>query len=192
MKSLKMKINRNFVSKYLIIFNLIIHINQLLDSIAQQRIFHRRVHSDPTWSLPKDSIGLNRLHVTSPLPISMCSENQIKAVVNIPNISYFQSDEDGSYGSSYDSRVDLIDPNKRTKLSPEKLTDPENDNHQSISSQITLIDTQNNDSDDHHVSSMINHDEKIPSIKIISPMKQSRTELVDDCPIRSNLFSKRN
>ncbi|UJR31583.1 hypothetical protein I4U23_019070 [Adineta vaga] len=154
---------------------------QKLHPLAQQRILHRRIHSDPIFSLPKDSLNLNRLRVTSPPPPSIPMHDENK---NIPSISYFQSDECGSYGSSYDSRGDICDQNKQTRLTLGQATNLRT-NRQSISSEITLIDEkdQNNQSS----SSVINNEETALSTNSTSPMDQSFTTFTtNDSPIRAS------
>ncbi|CAF2923713.1 unnamed protein product [Rotaria sp. Silwood2] len=167
-------------------------IPQKFDSLIQQRILHRRIHSDPIFSIPKYSINSNHSRVASPSPTSICDESQLKRQTNIPSISYFQSDEYGSYGSSYDSRVDIFDQNKPTKLTLGQSTNFEhnnnnnnNDNRQSMSSEITLIDEQNNNLYKNRLSTLINNDETILSMNSTSPMDQSITISTNDYPIRT-------
>jgi hypothetical protein len=162
--------------------------NHILDSIAQQRVLHRRIHSDPLFSFPKDSTDLNRLRVVSPIPFY--DDIRTKQQENIPNISYFQSDEYISYPSSYDSRGDISDQNKQTKLTLGQSINIENNhnNRQSISSQITLIDEQDNSLYNNCLSPIINNDDTILSITSTSPTDRSVTMSTNDYPIRSNLL----
>ena len=60
--------NKNFVRGKKSFFILSWKIDCSLDPITQQRILHRRIHSDPLFSFSKDSINLNRARVTSPPP----------------------------------------------------------------------------------------------------------------------------
>ncbi|CAF0939960.1 unnamed protein product [Rotaria sordida] len=164
-------------------------IPQKFDSLIPQRILHRRIHSDPIFSIPKDSINLNRSRVASPSPMSIYDDNPFQRQNNIPNISYIQSDEYGSYGSSYDSRADIFDQNKQTKLTLGQSTNFENNtinnNRQSISSEITLIDEQDNDLYRNRLSTLINNDETILSNNSTSPMDQSVTISTNGYPTRT-------
>ena len=105
---------------------------------------------------------------------------------NVPNISYFPSDECGSYGSSYDSRGDMFDQTKQTKLTLGQPTNLENNHRQSISSQITLIDERDNNLYSNRLSPVINNDDTILSTNSTSPMDQSVTTSTSDYPTRSN------
>jgi hypothetical protein len=106
---------------------------------------------------------------------------------NIPSISYFPSDEYSSYGSSYDSRGDMYDQNgiiyrqKQQKLSSEQSES----NRQSISSQTTLIDEQDNHLFHNRLSPITTNDETILSITSTSPTDQSVTTSTNDYPMRS-------
>jgi hypothetical protein len=156
------------------------------DSITQQPILHRRIHSDPSFSFPKDSTNFNHLRVRSPLPIPIHDENK-----TIPSISYYQSDECGSYGSSYDSRGDIVDQNKQPKLTLGQSTHLEINPRQSISSEITLIDEQDSNLYNNNLSPIINNDEATLSINSTSPMDRSVIMSTSDYPTRSN-YSKKN
>jgi len=190
MKLLKMIIKKNFVGK---IFIYLFEIKSIipLDSTDQQRVLHRRIHSDPLFSFPKDSSNLNRSCIISPLPpsssIPFDDEIKIKEQEIIPSISYFQSDEYGSYASSYDSRGDMFDQNKQPKLTLGQSINSENNNRQSISSQITLIDEKDDNLYNNRLSPIINNDDTILSITSTSPTDQSVTMSTSDYPIRSNL-----
>jgi hypothetical protein len=172
---------------------LILLINSIIsiDPIAQQRILHRRIQSDPIFSLPKDSTNLNRFRVTSPPPIPTYDELKSTQEENIPSISYFQTEECGSYGSSYDSRADIFDQNKQpTKLTLGQSTHSESNNRQSISSQITLIDEQDNNLFSNRLSPINTNDETILSINSTSPTDQSVTTSTIEYPTRSNKYEK--
>jgi len=182
----KWKISRWYSTKtsYEIFFFrfLLNKINYFLVPIAQQRILHRRIHSDPLFSFPKDSTNSNHLRVVSPPPIPFYDELRTKQQETIPNISYFQSDEYISYPSSYDSRGDLSDQNKQTNIE---------NNRQSISSQITLIDEQDNSLYNNGLSPIKDNDDTILSITSTSPTNRSVTISTNDYPIRSNLLFDR-
>lgn len=102
----------------------------------------------------------------------------------IPSISYLQTEEYGSYASSYDSRGDTFDHTKQTKLTLGQSTNSENNNRHSISSQITLIDEQDNSLYSNHLSSNINNDDTILSITSTSPTEQSTIMSTNDYPTR--------
>ncbi|CAF1237855.1 unnamed protein product [Rotaria sp. Silwood1] len=169
--------------------------DEKFDSHIKQRILHRRIQSDPIFSIPKDLINSNHSRVASPSPTPIIDdENQFKRQTNIPNISYFQSDDYGSYSSSYDSRIDIFDQNKQTKLTLGQSNNLEqhnnnNNNRQSISSEITLIDEQNHNNNNNlytnHLSTLVNNDEGILSINSTSPMDQSITTSTNDYSIRT-------
>ncbi len=65
----------------------------------------------------------------------------------------------------------------------------ENNHRQSISSEITLIDEQDSNLYNNHLSPIINNDEATLSINSTSPMDQSVTMSTSDYPTRSN-YSK--
>ncbi|CAF1321605.1 unnamed protein product [Adineta steineri] len=153
-------------------------IQQKIHPLTQHRILHRRIQSDPLFLVSKDSIPFNRLRVTSPPPMLIHDENK-----TIPSISYFQSDECGSYGSSYDSRGDICEQNKQTKLTLGQSTRPFSNNRQSISSEITLIDEKDNKN---VLSSTANNDESIISTNSTSPMDQSFTTSTTDYQTRTS------
>jgi hypothetical protein len=176
----KLRIKKNF---YVNSLNKIIY---FLDPIAQQRVLHRRIHSDPLLSIPKDSIDLNCSRVVSPPPIPFYDDIKTKQQDTIPSISYLQTEEYGSYSSSYDSRGDTFDQNKQTKLTLGQSTNIENNNRESISSQMTLTDEQDNSLYSNHLSPITNNDDAILSITSTSPTEQSGTMSTTDYPIRSN------
>lgn len=159
-----------------------------LDPFAQQRVLHRRIHSDPSFSFQKQSIGVGRLRVASPPPLAMNDENNSIRQANIPSISYVQSEECGSYGSSYDSRADMYDQNKQTKLTLGQSTNLDNDSRQLMSSQITLIDEQNNNLYSSQLSSIVNNGETLLSVNSTSPTDQSITTSTNDYPTRGNFL----
>ncbi|CAF2050805.1 unnamed protein product [Rotaria magnacalcarata] len=161
---------------------------QKLRSLGQQRILHRRIHSDPIFSIPKDSISANRSRVASPSPLdqSIYDENVAQPQYNIPNISYFQSDEYDSYGSSYGSRGDIFDQNKQTKITLGKATDSKSPNRQSISSEITIIDEPTNALYTNRLSTIMNNDETVLSVGSTSPMDRSITMSATDYPTRTS------
>ncbi|CAF0774810.1 unnamed protein product [Adineta ricciae] len=152
-------------------------IQEKLHPLAHQRTLHRRIHSDPVFSVPKDSLSSNRLRVTSPPPTPIHDENK-----NIPSISYFQSDECGSYGSSYDSRGDILDQSKQMKLTLGQSTSSQT-HRQSISSDVTLIDEKNHNN---RSSPSFTNEETTLSTSSTSPMDQSFTTFsTNDHPTRS-------
>ncbi len=116
--------------------------------------------------------------------MSLYDEIDTKEQENIPSISYFQSEECGSYASSYDSRADIFDQTKQTKLTLGESTNLEPNNRLSISSQITLTDEQDNSLYSNHSSPIINNDET--SINSTSPMDQCVSISTNDYPTRSN------
>lgn len=147
--------------------------------LVHQRILHRRIRSDPVFSIPKDAANFNRARVTSPPPTPLHADSK-----TIPTISYFQTDECGSYGSSYGSRGDVYEQNKETKLT---LGHPTafSANRLSVSSEVTIID----DKDDIQRSSPIPpHDESALSTSSVSPMEQSFMTTTSDQPARGNQF----
>lgn len=160
----------------------------MIGSPAQQRILHRRIHSDPTFCIPKDLNNRNRSRVASPVPSDLPTydENESQPASNIPSISYFQSDECGSYGSSYGSRGDIFDQNKQPKLTLGKATKLESPSRPSVSSEITIIDDSTNASYDNRSSSTMNNDETVFSAGSTSPMDRSVTLSTNDYPTRSN------
>ncbi|UJR15102.1 hypothetical protein I4U23_002069 [Adineta vaga] len=95
--------------------------------VAQRRILHRRIHSDPIFHVPNNPN--NYSHVTSSVLLHEISFNNQE---NSPNVSY-----SCEYGSSYDSRTDSF-------LSIEQSLPLESNKRQSISSKITLIDEEEN------------------------------------------------
>lgn len=103
---------------------------------------------------------------------------------SVPSISYLQTEDYSSYPSSYDSRADISD---QTKQTIEQSTNIENNPRHSISSQITLIDEQDNSLYNNHVSPIVNNDETILSVTSTSPTEQSTIMSIHDYPIRSKI-----
>jgi hypothetical protein len=190
MKNPKMIFNKHFVWRNSC-WNFWIYIDYFLDPITQQNILHRRIHSDPIFSIPKDSTDLNRSCIVSPPPPSSSNlffdDIQNKQQEIIPSISYCQTEEYGSYSSSYDSRADIVDQNKQPKLTLGQSANSDN-NRESISSQITLINEQDNSLYDHRLSPILNNDETILSMASTSPIDRSVTISTTDYPIRSKFF----
>lgn len=188
MKNRKMIFNINFVWRNSC-WNIWIFIDYLLDPLAQQNSLHRRIHSDPIFSIPKESTSLNRSCVVSPPPPSSSpsfDEIPSKQQEAIPSISYIQTEECGSYASSYDSRGDTFDQNKQPKIILEQSLNSDN-NRQSISSQITLVD-EHDSLYEHQLSSIPNTDETILSTTSTSPMDRSATISTIDYPTQSKIL----
>jgi hypothetical protein len=114
----------------------------------------------------------------------MYDEIPNKKQENIPSISYFQTEEYGSYGSSYDSRGDIFD---QTKQQPAKLTlgQSETNPRLSVSSQITIIDEPDNNLFNNRLSPIMNNDDTILSTNSTSPTDQSMIISTNDYPTRS-------
>lgn len=90
-------------------------------------------------------------------------------------MSYSQTEDYSSYPSSYDSRGgETIEARKEPKLTLGKATNSEQNRH-SISSQITLIDEQDQSLYDHHLPTIGNNDETSLSIASTSPRDRSAT-----------------
>ena len=147
-----------------------------LDPLVQQNSFHRRIHSDPIFPIPKESTNHNRSYVaTPPTPNSNSDLVEIrnKPPEIIPTVSYIQTEEYGSYASSYDSRGDIFDQNKQQKLTQDQSSNSDN-TRQSISSQMTLTDERD---------SLYDHnDETVLSTTSTSPMERSTTISTIDYP----------
>jgi len=116
----------------------------------------------------KDSLNPHPHRVLSPTPTSYLIETD----KTIPNISYLQTDECSSYASSYDSRGDHIDGTKSSIINSE--TNTHTNNRESISSQITLV----NENDEktlyeNRLSPISNQDESYLSTTSTSPTDQS-------------------
>ena len=167
------------------------------DSLAHRRIVHRRIHSDPIFSIPKDNnhfVQNNRSQVTSPVPTAaVLNDFNTSEAGSVPSVSYFQPDTYGSYGSSNDSRGDLSDAsallyrNRQPKVPLNQPPEPE-DNRHSKSSQITLINEDDGPLYHHRLSPVVNHEDTILSTTSTSPMDQSVIVTTTDNPTRSNLF----
>lgn len=148
------------------------------DPFAQQRILHRRIQSDPIFTQEKESSS------ASP-PSSSSPSSNVPVPDAIPAVSYTQPDTCGSYGSSYDSRADLIETagsiyrNKSRSLVNEQSN--ENVRH-STSSQITLTNEAENSFDQaNRLSPVLNQDDTMFSTHSNSPQEQ--------CVIRSTSSS---
>ena len=166
--------------------------NSCLDPFSHQRVLHRRIHSDPVFSLPTDSGQAIRSRVISALPTSIVDGSVDNQPNSIPSISYLQSDDCGSYGSSYDSRGDLAEHTaSQARPKPSRLpTAPAAEtNRQSISSQITLIDEDDLFPDP--LSTLHHPDDGPFSISSSSPMEQSVTTSTGDYPTRSKHRERR-
>lgn len=187
----KMMINDVFVRIYS-------HLNLLnsssfvlyLDPLARQNSLHRRIHSDPLFPILKDATQQNRSCADSPIPSenSFLDDLAIKQDESIPSISYSQTEEYSSYPSSYDSRGgDATVGTKQTKLTMGQSSNAEQNRH-SISSQITLIDEQDQSLYDHHLPSISNNDETSLSLASTSPRDRSATMSTIDYPTRSKFI----
>ena len=153
-----------------------------LDPFAHQRLLHRRIHSDPIFSLDKE-------------PLS--SSPKRTGIESIPSVSYIQPDTCGSYGSSYDSRGDLSETsgnsiyrNKSMKMPQIEQSTLFNENiRHSKSSQMTLTNDEENSFDQHRLSPSIIPDDTMFSTQSNSPMEQSviTSSNAEYPPMRSNL-----
>lgn len=154
-----------------------IDLTLFLDPFAHQNSLHRRIHSDPLLPIQKNPIELNRSCVDSPIPTenSFLDDLSIKQEESIPSMSYSQTEDYGSYPSSYDSRGgENIETRKQPKLTLGKANNSEQNRH-SISSQITLVDEQDQSLYDHHLPTIGNNDETSLSIASTSPRDRSTT-----------------
>jgi hypothetical protein len=183
MKNPKMIFNKDFVWRKNDRFKF--SYSSSLDPLVQQNSLHRRIHSDPIFPIPKESTSLNRSYVvsppTTPPPNSDLVEIPKKQPEIIPSISYIQTEEYGSYASSYDSRGDLFDQNKQQKLTQDPSSN--SDNRQSITSQMTLTDERESLYD----NSILTNDETVLSTTSTSPMERSATISTIDSTTRSKI-----